>query len=72
MESVKFLSTDASTVGNLDLGIIDKSNKILDELHNNEFEIIFLMGQDNLDFKKKDEFVIYQEVMEIKVQKLQT
>ena len=54
------LSTDASTVGNLDLGIIDKSNKILDELHNNEFEIIFLMGQDNLDFKKKDEFVIYQ------------
>ena len=57
---LNLLSTDASTVGNLDLGIIDKSNKILDELHNNEFEIIFLMGQDNLDFKKKDEFVIYQ------------
>jgi len=57
---LNLLSTDASTVGNLDLGIIDKSNKILDELHNNKFEIIFLMGQDNLDFKKKDEFVIYQ------------
>ena len=57
---LNLLSTDASTVGNLDLGIIDKSNKILDELYNNEFEIIFLMGQDNLDFKKKDEFVIYQ------------
>ena len=57
---LNLLSIDASTVGNLDLGIIDKSNKILDELHNNEFEIIFLMGQDNLDFKKKDEFVIYQ------------
>ena len=57
---LNLLSTDASTVGNLDLGIIDKSNKILDELHNNKFEIIFLMGQDSLDFKKKDEFVIYQ------------
>ncbi len=57
---LNLLSTDAATVGNLDLGIIDKSNKILDDLHNNKFEIIFLMGQDNLDFKKKDEFVIYQ------------
>ena len=51
---------DASTVGNLDLDIIDISNKILDELHENKFEIIFLLGQDNLDFKKKDEFIIYQ------------
>ena len=51
---------DAGTVGNLDLDIIDKSNKILDELHENKFEIIFLLGQDNLDFKKKDEFIIYQ------------
>ena len=41
---LNLLSTDASTVGNLDLGIIDKSNKILDELHNNEFEIIFFNG----------------------------
>ncbi len=37
-----------------------KNNKILDELHENKFEIIFLLGQDNLDFKKKDEFIIYQ------------
>ena len=27
---------------------------------NNKFEIIYLLGQDNLRFKKKDEFVIYQ------------
>ena len=54
------LSVDASTVGNLDLDIIDRSNKILDELHKNNFEIIFLLGQDNLDFKKKNEFIIYQ------------
>ncbi len=57
---VNLLSADAATVGNLDLGVIDKSNKLLDELYNNKFEIIFLIGQDNLDLKKKDEFVIYQ------------
>ena len=57
---INILSVDASTVGNLDLDIIDKNDKILDELHENKFEIIFLLGQDNLDFKKKDEFIIYQ------------
>ncbi len=57
---INILSVDAATVGNLDLDIIDKNNKILDELHENKFEIIFLLGQDNLNFKKKDEFIIYQ------------
>ena len=57
---INILSVDAATVGNLDLDIIDKSDKIFDELHENKFEIIFLLGQDNLDFKKKDEFIIYQ------------
>ncbi len=57
---INVLSVDAATIGNLDLDIIDKNNKILDELHENKFEIIFLLGQDNLDFKKKDEFIIYQ------------
>ncbi len=57
---INILSADAATVGNIDLDIIDKNNKILDELHENKFEIIFLLGQDNLDFKKEDEFIIYQ------------
>ena len=57
---INILSVDAATIGNLDLDIIDKNDKILDELHENKFEIIFLLGQDNLDFKKKDEFIIYQ------------
>ena len=26
---------------------------------NNEFEVLFLIGQDNLKFKKKNEFIIY-------------
>ncbi len=54
------LSVDAGTVGNLDLDIIDKNNKLLDEVKENKFEIIYLLGQDNLDFKKKNEFIIYQ------------
>ena len=56
---LNLLSVDASTVGNLDLDLIDNSNTILDDLNKNKFEIIFLAGQDNLDFKKKDEFIIY-------------
>ena len=54
------LSVDAGTVGNLDLDIIDKNNRLLDEVKENKFEIIYLLGQDNLDFKKKNEFIIYQ------------
>ena len=54
------LSVDAGTVGNLDLDIIDRNNKLLDEVKENKFEIIYLFGQDNLGFKKKDEFIIYQ------------
>ena len=54
------LSVDAGTVGNLDLDIIDKNNELLDEVKENKFEIIYLLGQDNIDFKKKDEFIIYQ------------
>ena len=54
------LSTDATTVGNLDLDIIDEKNELLENLNENKFEIVFLMGQDELNFKKKDEFIIYQ------------
>ena len=57
---INVLSVDAGTVGNLDLDIIDKNNKLLDEVKENKFEIIYLLGQDNLDFKKKNEFIIYQ------------
>ena len=53
------LTVDASTVGNIDLDVIDQSDTILDDLGKNKFEIIFLLGQDNLNFKKKDEFIIY-------------
>ena len=57
---INILSVDAATVGSLDLDIIDESNKLLDDLNGNKFEIVYLLGQDNLSFNKKNEFVIYQ------------
>ena len=57
---LNILSVDASTVGSLDLDIIDQQNELLKKLHQNNFEMIFLLGQDNLDFNKKNEFIIYQ------------
>ena len=30
------------------------------DLKSNKFDIVYLVGQDNIDFNKKDEFVIYQ------------
>ncbi len=54
------LSCDASTVGNFDLGIINNDINLIKELKSNKFEIVYLVGQDNLEFDKKDEFIIYQ------------
>ena len=54
------LSSDASTIGNLDLGLINEQKNLFEELHNHKFDIIYLAGQDNLNFDKKDEFIIYQ------------
>ncbi|MDC3231323.1 NADH-quinone oxidoreductase subunit NuoG [Candidatus Pelagibacter sp.] len=56
---LNIISTDAATVGNLDLDIIDQTNELLNDLNENKFELIFLLGQDNLKFKKNNEFVIY-------------
>ena len=60
--SFNILSQDASSIGNLDLGLyntINGSNEVLENLQNNKYKIVFLLGQDNLNFKKKDEFIIY-------------
>ena len=58
--SLNILSTDAATVGNIDLGIINNKNNLINELKEHKFDIVYLVGQDNLEFDKKDEFVIYQ------------
>ena len=58
--SLNILSCDAATVGNFDLGIINNQNNLLNDLKEHKFDIIYLVGQDNLDFEKKNEFIIYQ------------
>ncbi len=57
---LNILSCDSATVGNFDLGILNNEKNLLKELKSNKFEIIYLVGQDNLEFNKKGEFVIYQ------------
>ena len=57
---LNILSCDAATVGNFDLGIINENNNLLEDLQKNKFDIVYLVGQDNLNFEKKDEFIIYQ------------
>ena len=56
---LNFLPSDAATVGNLDLDIIDQTNQLIKSLNENKFDLVFLIGQDNLKFNKKNEFVIY-------------
>jgi NADH-quinone oxidoreductase subunit G len=58
--SLNTLSCDAATVGNYDLKLINKDISLLKDLNDHKFEIIYLVGQDNLNFEKKDEFIIYQ------------
>ena len=58
--SFNILSSDAATVGNFDLGLVNEDNNLLEDLQNHKFDIIYLVGQDNLNFDKKDEFIIYQ------------
>ena len=61
--SLNTISNNASTIGNLDLGLyktIDGSNQVLEDLKNHKYELIYLLGQDNLKFNKQNEFIIYQ------------
>ena len=54
------LSSNAASVGNFDLDIINEQENLIKDLKENKFELIYLVGQDNLDFDKKNEFIIYQ------------
>jgi len=60
--SLNVLSNDASTVGSYDLKVVDLNpgeNKTMKIINNNEFDLLFLVGQDNLKINKKNEFIIY-------------
>ena len=49
---LNILSCDASSVGNFDLGLINKEKNLLNDLKSNKFDIVYLVGQDNIDFIK--------------------
>ncbi len=60
--ALNILSKNASTVGSYDLDILSSnngSNIVLSKIEDNQFDVIFLFGQDDLKFKKKGEFIIY-------------
>ncbi len=60
--ALNVLSEHASTVGAYDLDILnlnEENNSILKKIKNNQFDILFLFNQDNLNFNKKNEFIIY-------------
>tara|TARA_B100000575_G_scaffold288746_1_gene289296 strand:+ start:73 stop:1917 length:1845 start_codon:yes stop_codon:yes gene_type:complete len=62
--ALNFLPQNASTVGLIDLKIFskgnDKNNTFFEKLNQNKFKVIYLLGSDNLQIKKNDEFIIYQ------------
>jgi len=62
--ALNILVQNASTVGAIDSGFynIDKNNNFIffDKLKNKEFKLLYLVGSDNLEIKKNDEFIVYQ------------
>jgi len=60
--SLNILSKNASTVGAYDLGILSSNNGTnltLEKIKKNKIEVLFLFGQDDLNFKKNNEYIIY-------------
>ncbi len=59
-----FLPQNASTVGLIDLNILskenEKKNSFFEKLNKNQFKLIYILGSDNLDIKKNNEFIVYQ------------
>ncbi len=58
------LPQNASTVGLIDLNILpkgeEKKESFFEKLNNNKFKLLYLLGSDNLDIKKNNEFIVYQ------------
>tara|TARA_Y100000591_G_scaffold78706_1_gene65760 strand:+ start:260 stop:2308 length:2049 start_codon:yes stop_codon:yes gene_type:complete len=59
-----FLAQNASTVGLIDLKILSRENEeknsFFEKLNKNQFKLLYLLGSDNLDIKKNNEFIVYQ------------
>ncbi len=59
-----FLPQNASTVGLIDLNILPKEDdekySFFSKLNNQQFKLLYLLGSDNLNIKKNNEFIVYQ------------
>jgi len=62
--ALNILIQQASKVGALDLGVHTITKKenfsFFNKLDNENFKLIYLLGSDNINFDKKDKFIIYQ------------
>ncbi len=62
--ALNIMIQNASTVGLIDLKLInfnDENNFIFfDNLRENKFKFLYLLGSDNLEINKTDEFIVYQ------------
>ena len=62
--ALNVLTQNASTVGAIDLGFLNENTynnlNFFNRLNNNEFDLLYFIGSDNLNFTKKNEFIIYQ------------
>ncbi len=61
--ALNILVQNASTVGLIDLKIItnkDNDYSFFEKLNNNKFKFLYLLGSDNLEIKKNNEFIVYQ------------
>ena len=60
--ALNILTQNASTVGSYDLKILynyDQKNQTLEKFSTNDYDILFLFGQDNLNITSKNKFTIY-------------
>ena len=59
-----FLPQNASTVGLIDLKILSKEDEeqksFFEKLNSNQFKLLYLLGSDNIEIKKNNEFIVYQ------------
>ena len=73
--ALNVISENASTVGAFDLGIYKTTNgdnEVLKDLKAHKFEIVYLLGLDNINFEKKMSLLFIKALMVIKEQKWQT
>ena len=62
--ALNVLAQNAATVGLLDLKLLSYTNDnnfiFFDKLDSSKFKFLYLLGSDNLQFKKNNEFIVYQ------------